>query len=434
MKLSHIQFIKTSLPFTFSTMASSLMGAVDTAIVGHLGNYTYINAVSLGAVIFSTLYWLFGFLKISTSSFAAQALGKHDPKQLSSAFIRGVIVAFLIGLCIVLLQEPIWETALLLFSPDTSTGHLLEEYFRLLIWVIPLTLAFQTAQGWFAGSLHIHIAVFTAIASNVLNLLLNIFFVLVCKWDVMGVALATCIANIAGFIAIFYFYWKHKPLPLTTVSLREIFTGPTCRQMAQCGSHLTIRMICMIIMVNSFMHQSSAFGGELLAANSILFQIQYIMGDILTGLSQAGAIYSGIAFGERNRCMLKDTLHIAFIWAIGFGLGQSIVYLTCHQAILSCFTDLSGVIITAKQYDIFIALFPLISALGIVYYGIFNGALYTKPICISMILTAGCYLAAYLTLIPLYGNIGLWLSFLVFYLARSSFLLLFIPRLKQHLA
>ena len=55
MKLSHKKFIKTSIPFTLATMAASLMGAVDTAVVGHLGNYTYINAVSLGAVIFSTV-------------------------------------------------------------------------------------------------------------------------------------------------------------------------------------------------------------------------------------------------------------------------------------------------------------------------------------------------------------------------------------------
>lgn len=81
-----MRFIKTSLPFTFSTMAASLMGAVDTAVVGHLGNYTYINAVSLGAVIFSTVYWLFGFLKISTSGFAAQAMGHHDPKLLMRCF------------------------------------------------------------------------------------------------------------------------------------------------------------------------------------------------------------------------------------------------------------------------------------------------------------------------------------------------------------
>ena len=260
-----MEFIKTSLPFTFSTMAASLMGAVDTAVVGHLGNYTYINAVSLGAVIFSTVYWLFGFLKISTSGFAAQALGQHDRKLLAGAFIRGVLAAFGIGLLLVILQEPIWRTALLLFNPDAATRPMLEQYYRMLIWIMPLTLVFQTAQGWFAGTLHVRIAVLTALASNIINLLLDVLFVIVLHYEVTGVAAATCIANITGFLAILYFYAKHKPLPLTAVPLRKIFSGPTCRQMLQCGSHLTVRMFCMIIMVNSFMHQSSAFGGELLA-------------------------------------------------------------------------------------------------------------------------------------------------------------------------
>ena len=434
MKLSHMKFIKTSLPFTFSTVAASPLGAVDTAVVGHLGNYTYINAVSLGAVIFSTVYWLFGFLKISTSGFAAQALGQHDPKLLAGAFIRGVLAAFGIGLLLVILQEPIWRTALLLFNPDAATKPMLEQYYRMLIWIMPLTLVFQTAQGWFAGTLHVRIAVLTALASNVINLLLDVLFVIVLHYEVTGVAAATCIANIPGFLSILSFDAKHKPLPLTAVPLRKIFSGPTCRQMLQCGSHLTVRMFCMIIMVNSFMHQSSAFGGELLAANSILFQIQFIMGDILTGLSQAGAIYSGIAFGEHDRSMLNDTLRISFIWAIGFGLLQTVGYYCCRHAILGCFTNLHSVIATAQQYDLFIAFFPLISALGIVYYGVFNGALYTKPICISMLLTAGCYLTAYFTLIPLYGNIGLWLAFLIFYIARSSFLLFFVPKLQQRVA
>ena len=87
-----MRFIKTSLPFTFSTMAASLMGAVDTAVVGHLGNYTYINAVSLGAVIFSTVYWLFGFLKISTSGFAAQAWGTTTPSCLQAVFCAAYLL------------------------------------------------------------------------------------------------------------------------------------------------------------------------------------------------------------------------------------------------------------------------------------------------------------------------------------------------------
>ena len=432
-RLSYAQFLRTSLPFTLSTVAASLMGAVDTAVVGHLGNYTYINAVSLGATIFSTVYWLFGFLKISTSGFAAQALGKNDAEQLACAFLRGIFASLLIGAALVALRDPIWRAALRLFSPDAATEPMLERYYRLLIWVMPLTLAFQTAQGWFAGSLHVHVAVFTALGSNALNLVLDVLFVVFFRWDVKGVAAATCIANVVGFASVMYFYRLHRPRNVGRIALKDVFSGPTSAQMLQCGSHLTVRMFCMIVMVNSFMHQSSVYGGELLAANSILFQIQFIMGDILTGLSQAGAIYSGIAFGGHDGRMLKDTLRIAFVSALSLGLAQSAFYFACRRAILGCFTDLSAVIAVAQRYDVFIAFFPVISSLGIVYYGVFNGALFTKPICISMLMTESCYLAAYFTLVPLLGNDGLWLSFLVFYIARSSFLLLFIPKLRRKL-
>ena len=67
----------------------------------------------------------------------------------------------------------------------------------------------------------------------------------------------------------------------------------------------------MLIMINTFMSQSSAFGGEILAANSILMQIQYVMGDIFTGFSQAAAIYAGIAAGEGNKKLLQSTFKIS---------------------------------------------------------------------------------------------------------------------------
>ncbi len=432
MQLTYKKYLKTSLPFLLSTVACSLMGAVDTAVVGHLGSYYYINAVSLGAVIFSTVYWLFGFLKISTSGFAAQAFGTHNPKEISYAFLRSVFAAFCIGVVLVALQKPIYSFALYIFNPEQPTEILLSRYYNILIWVMPLTLVFQTAQGWFAGTLHVRISVLTGISANIINLILDLIFVLGLHLDVTGVAGASCIANICGFAATIYFYSLHQPLPLSRLSLQEMFHGPAFHQMLQCGTHLTIRMLCMILMVNSFLHQSSVFGGLLLAANSILFQLQFIMGDILTGLSQAAAIYSGIAFGERNRKLLNAVLKISFVSALSFGMLESVSYYLLRQPILSCFTDLETVLTTAKEYDFFIAFFPFISALGIVYYGLFNGALFTMPICISMLGTATCYLLAYFTLIPIYGNAGLWTAFLIFYVARTSLLLLFVPSLKRH--
>lgn len=157
----------------------------------------------------------------------------------------------------------------------------------------------------------------------------------------------------------------------------------------------------MLIMINTFMSQSSAFGGEILAANSILMQIQYVMGDIFTGFSQAAAF-------------LQTGLY--FVW---------------RAKITGLFTGLPQILAAVNRYDMFIVFFPVLSALGIVYYGVFNGTLQTTPICISMLFTAASYLLAKAALVPELGNSGLWLAFLVFYIARSGFLLIFVPSLLK---
>ena len=190
-----------------------------------------------------------------------------------------------------------------------------------------------------------------------------------------------------------------------------------------CSGHLAIRTLCMLIMINTFMSQSSAFGGEILAANSILMQIQYVMGDVFTGFSQAAAIYAGIAAGEGNKKLLQSTLKISAVQSLAAAFLQTGLYFVWRAKI--------QILAAVNRYDMFIVFFPVLSALGIVYYGVFNGTLQTTPICISMLFTAASYLLAKAALVPELGNSGLWLAFLVFYVARSGFLLIFVPSLLK---
>lgn len=100
--------------------------------------------------------------------------------------------------------------------------------------------------------------------------------------------------------------------------------------------------------------------------------------------------------------------------------------------IAGLFTGLPQILAAVNRYDMFIVFFPVLSALGIVYYGVFNGTLQTTPICISMLFTVASYLLAKAALVPKLGNSGLWLAFLVFYVARSGFLLIFVPSLLKN--
>lgn len=427
MQLTHARFLKTSLPFIIASVSSPLISAIDTAVVGQLDNYHYINSVALGSVIFSTIYWLFNFLGLTSSGFASQSLGRDNAEEELYAFLRGNILALIIGIIIVLLQRPIFNTAVSFFNPPEETLFYLQQYFGIIIFTVPAALFYQTAQGWLAGFMKVRLSVAVGLSANISNAVLDVIFVYVFNLGVEGVAAATAISNILAFGLSILAFYKNMPCRMAKISFRRLLYGPAFGKLVNCSGHLAVRTLCMLLMVNTFMSQSAHFGSKILAANSILMQIQYIMGDVFAGFSQAAAIYAGVAVGSKNKNMLLTVLKISAVQALAVGFLQFALYYLWRSRIIALFTGLPDILATVQQYDIFIAFFPVLSALGIVYYGIFNGTLQTTPICISMLLTAASYIAAKLLLVPVLANTGLWLAFLVFYLARTGFLLVFVP-------
>ena len=76
-QLTYKDYLKITIPFMLATATQPILGAVNTAVMGHMTEVFYIAAVSLGVILFNNIYWLFGFLRVSTTSFSALALGKQ---------------------------------------------------------------------------------------------------------------------------------------------------------------------------------------------------------------------------------------------------------------------------------------------------------------------------------------------------------------------
>lgn len=345
--------------------------------------------------------------------------------------MRGSILACGIGLVIILLQNHIFNAAVQFFNPPAETLVFMRLYFNIIVYTVPAALFYQTAQGWLAGIMQVRFSVAVGLTANIANALLAFILVYGCGLGVAGVAAASALANILAAVLALYGFYKSRPCSLKSVSPAQLFSGQDFAKLLNCSGHLAIRTLCMLIMINTFMSQSSAFGGEILAANSILMQIQYVMGDVFTGFSQAAAIYAGIAAGEGNKKLLQSTLKISAIQSLAAAFLQTGIYFVWRAKIAGLFTGLPQILAAVNRYDMFIVFFPVLSALGIVYYGVFNGTLQTTPICISMLFTAASYLLAKAALVPELGNSGLWLAFLVFYIARSGFLLIFVPSLLK---
>ena len=94
-------------PIILANISTPLLGAVDTAVMGHLPDAAFIGGVAIGALIFDFLFWGFGFLQLSTSGFTAQAFGAGKQDEVRATFYRAIALALVLGLVMVLLQVPI---------------------------------------------------------------------------------------------------------------------------------------------------------------------------------------------------------------------------------------------------------------------------------------------------------------------------------------
>jgi len=410
MELSTRSYLRLSAPFILASITTPLLGAVGTAVVGHLGDMDYIGAVALGAVIFSTIHWLFNFLRLITSSYSSQALGRGDASEINLAFLRPAALALAAGLLMIAAAPLIFKAAMLILSPGDRLESLVRIYYRILIWGSPAALLNFVIVGWLMGQMRFRAVMFLQISVNLFNCLLCALLVMVFGLNVDGVAWAALTAQVAALAA-----GLSLTARLTSFSRRlefkQIFQKKAFSDLMSTNFYLLIRTASMLVMVNLFMARSAAFGGATLAANAILFQIQYILGDFFDGLANASSVYSGLAVGRRDGALFHRDLKVSAYCGLAVALGLSLIWLGGDRFFLRLFTDLPEVLLEAEHYSPYLLAFPLIAALGIVYYGIFNGALKTRLVCWSMLLTLALYLAADRLLVPRWGNHGLCCRF-----------------------
>ena len=431
--ITHKTYLALALPFILSTVTQPLLGAVDTAVVGRLGNASYIGGVAIGTVIFNTLYWVFGFLRVSTSGYAAQAMGTGQIRDRAHAWIRPLIIALVTGIAFVLCQEPILSGALFFYHPGAGVASHARTYFRILIWGAPLVLVTYVNLGWLMGQKQVRATLFLQVSANVMNIVLDLFFVCVFRMGVAGVAWATLISQCyaflvgAGLVAVrlghegIFSHWQ------------GVMKAAVMKKILGVNRDLIIRTLCLLVMTNLFVAKGSALGHDFLAANAILFQIQYIVAYFFDGLANASSVFAGDALGRRDLAGFRRTRTITDYYLVGLSVAAAAVLLIFRGPIIRSFTTLAGVAALCHTYMGWLILFPFAVGTGLVYFGFYTGATYTAPVRNSMLMALAGFAVAYVTLVPLFRNHGLWMAFLLFSLCRSLTLFMGIKEMERQL-
>ena len=429
-KIRNTEYLKLALGFTLSTLTTPLLNSVDTAVVGNLSNPVFIGGVTLGGTIFNTIYWLFGFLRVSTSGYSAKAFGENNEKEEITVLIRPVLISLILGFLFVIFQKPILWGFIHFFDAGKEITKYIEIYFNILIWGAPFVFLNYTFLGWIMGRKEIKKCLILQLMTNIVNIFLDLYFVEVLGMDVAGVAVATLISQIMTTLLSIFIILRTFSLKkiLHNINLKEIFDRSEMKKVGAVNSDLVIRTVCLLVATNLFLEKAAHNGKIILAANSILFQVQYLMSYIFDGFANASSVFSGIAAGEKNFRKLKWVMRKSIHFCVIISIFLSTAFVFGGKKLLLFYTKNAEVINTANQYKIWIIIFPLVVSFGLVIYGNFTGTTETAYIRNSMIQALIVFLIFYFAGTAIGQNHGLWLSFIVFSLARSVFLIRYIGK------
>lgn len=424
-------YIKLVIPFILSTITTPLLGVVDTALVGHLPNPAFIAGIAIGTVIFNTIYWLFGFLRVSTTGFAAQAL--DNCLLLRSSLIRPLFIAIFLGLAFIIFQKLIFGASMHIIKPNQDVQHYADIYFSILIWGAPFVLINYVLVGWLMGISKIKAVLFLQVFINLLNILMAVIFVWWFHWDIKGVAFATLIAQISCTLVGIWFTCRYLPKSEQKVDLRSILSWQSLKGVILVNTNLMIRTICLLIVTNHFISIGSTFNTEVLAANAILFQVHYMMAYLFDGFANASSVFSGRAKGNKNIQLYNQTLRWSLQACIICPIILIAIWLTFDTTIIKLLTNQTNIITLSLQYQYWLIIFPIVASGGLIYYGVFSGISYTTSIRDSMLLALLVWFVAQYIAVPIWGNQGLWLAYNLFSFGRSLFLIIWIKKSRAYI-
>lgn len=427
---THQRVWALAAPMLLCNLSVPLVTLVDSAVVGHLPEAQQLAAVAIGGSLYGLLVGLMGFLRMGTSGFSAQACGRGDGAQLRQTLLQGLLLALGWALLLGLLSLPFSDLALSLMQPSAQLDELARSYFYIRMLGLPAALANYALIGWLLGTQNARAPLLIMLATNLLNALLSIVFVLGLDWGVAGAAQAAVVAEYSGLLL---------GLWLTRRALRQ-FPGRanwhalrhwlSWRPLLALNRDILIRTLALHLVFFLLTVQGTRLGTSTVAANALLINGLMLSAFALDGLANAVEALCGHAIGARDGLTLKRTLVVAGGWSVLLSLVFALALLLGGQLFINLQSDIPSVRAVAYSYVPYLAALPLLSVCSYLLDGLFIGAIRAREMRDAMLLAVGLSLPLAWLLQDL-GNHGLWLALLAFMLLRSLCLAGFAWRLTR---
>jgi MATE family multidrug resistance protein len=405
-------------PAMLANLTTPMLGIVATMAIGRLGDATLLGGVAMASVLFDCTFWLFGFLRMSTVAFTAQALGADDRQEMRALLPRGFIISGAIGALLILLQVPLAYVLLTAMGGSEGVTEAAHRYFTVRIWSAPLVLSNFVVVGWLVGQARASLALGVQIVINAVNMVATLLFVLILDMSIIGAALASVVAEGTGLLLGVIIAWRITGGRLTA-PWAVLLERDKLKHTMAVNRDILIRTAALITVFLFFTAQGARSGDLLLAANSVLTNFLLISAFFLDGLATAAEQLCGRAYGARNRVGFTSAVRLVIVWGFGFAIALSVIYALGGGVLIDAMTASADVRVLAREFLWLVALAPVLGVFAFAYDGVFIGATWARDMRNLMVLSLVCFFAGWLLLRP-WGNAGLWGALLVHYIARGG--------------
>lgn len=415
----HRQVFALALPMVLSNITVPLLGLVDAAVIGHLDQAWYLGGVAVGGTMINVTFWLLGFLRMATTGLSAQAYGAGNKDAQASVFVQGIALAWLLALLLIVFHQPVAETIFHFSSASEEVKTYAGQYFSIRIWGAPAALANLVIMGWLLGTQNARLPMWLLIITNVVNIVLDMLFVLGFGWKVQGAAAASVLADYSGLGLGLWFVsrvWLSQALPQLREKISSVRHG--MGRLLKLNRDIFLRSLCLQTAFTFMTFQGATLGDNVVAANAVLMSFLMLVSYAMDGFAYAMEALVGKAIGARSRDALGRSLVGATFWSLIISLVLTLAFTLFGREIIGMISDIPAVRQEATQYLPWLAAVPLVSMWCFLLDGIFIGATRGTEMRNSMFV-AICFFFAVWWLLSGWGNHALWGAMLGFMAMRG---------------
>ncbi|MFN4056768.1 MAG: MATE family efflux transporter [Roseinatronobacter sp.] len=423
------RILRLALPIVAANLSVPLLGAVDTGVVGQMGEAAPIGAVGLGAVILASIYWIFGFLRMGTTGLVAQAVGAGNLAESGAILTRGVMIGLVAGLVMVAGQAALMAGAFRVAPASPEVEALTRAYLSIRIWGAPATIALYALTGWLIATERTGSVLVLQVVMNGLNVVLDLWFVLGLGWGVEGVAVATLIAEGAGFALGLWLcraafsgrQWRDWP---------RVFDRVRLARMWAVNADIMLRSVTLQGAMTGFLFVSAGLGDVALAANQVLWQFMVLASYALDGFAFAAEALVGQAVGAGSVAAMRLAAWRSSVWALAGGVLLAFGFWSFGPWVIGVLTPVAEIQAEALATLPFVVVLAVIGVGAYMLDGIFIGATGTREMRNTVVLAVAIYAGVIWLFVPIFGNPALWGALMVLNVLRAVFLGALYPRLE----